>query len=276
MDTTEVTDVTEVLDIDFSVLIPRLITIAIIVAVMIVLLATIKDIVKKLHRKKDLSQEHETMVRVTSNILKGIIIALAAISILQVCGINVTGTVAGLGVASIIVSVALQDYIKDITCGMRIINDKFFLVDDVIEFNNMIGVVTELNMKSTKIQLISDGSIISISNRLIESCRTYPDLVPVTIEIPLPYELKPEEADKTLKRTEQLISEMENVNSARYDGLSSFGDSALMYKIVVYCDPRNKSFVSNAAHRCILDELLKDNISIPYNTYTIISDSQTS
>lgn len=259
--------------IDLSVLIPRLIAIAAIAGVMCIILLIIRGIVKKLKQKSDLTKEHATIIRIISNIIRGVVIALAAIAILQICGIDITGAVAGLGVAGIIVSFALQDYLKDIMSGIRIINDRYFVLDDVVEFNGDIGVVVEMNIKHTKIKLISDGSIVSISNHLIESCRKYPETIGVPVEIPLSYDLPPEEADRILNAAAEKIKEIENVTDTRYDGLINFQASAVLYKIIVFCNPKNKYMVSKNSYRCVFDELLKNKISIPYDTYTVISDN---
>ena len=258
--------------IDIDVLLPRLIAIATIIGIMCVLLLIVRWIVKELRKKSDLTKERATIIRIASNIIRGVVIALAAIAILQTCGINISGAVAGLGVAGIIVSFALQDYLKDIMSGIRIINDKYFMLDDVIEFNGNIGIVIEMNIKHTKIKLISDGSIISISNHLIESCRKYPEIIGVPVEIPLSYDLSPEIADKVLGEAAEKIKTIENVTDTRYDGLINFQASAVLYKIIVFCDQRNKYMVSKNSYRCVFDELLKNNISVPYDTYTIISD----
>lgn len=259
-------------DIDLKVLIPRLIAIAAIVAVMCVVLFIIRGIVKRLKQKDDLTKEHATMIRVISNIVKGVVVGLAFIAILQTCGINISGAVAGLGIAGIIVSFALQDYLKDIMSGMRIINARYFMLDDVIEFNNMTGIVIEVNIQHTKIKLISDGSIVSISNHLIESCRKYAEIIPVSIDVPLSYDLPPSEADRVLEEAAEKCAKIEGVERSRYDGLINFQPSSVLYKIIVYCDPRNKYMVSKNSYRCVYDELLKNDISIPYDTYTVISE----
>lgn len=259
-------------DIDFSALIPKAIGIVIVAVISIVLVKIIQGVAKKIRAKKELDKERNTMIRLVANTLKGVVIALAVISVLQICGVNVSGTVAGLGVAGIIVSFALQDYLKDIMSGMGIINDKFFMIGDVIEYDGEMGVVVQLSLKTTKIQLIKDDSIMTISNRLIDHCRKYPASFPVPIEVPLPYDVTPEQADISFRRIEKLLAEIEDVESARYDGLYSFGDSALIYRFVMKCDPRKKYFVSCRCHRCIYDELLKDNIAIPFNTVNVVNE----
>ena len=259
-------------NIDFSVLLPRLIAIAVIVGIMCVILLIVRGIVKRLRQKSDLTKENATIIRISSNIIKGVVVALAAIAILQTCGIDITGAVAGLGVAGIIVSFALQDYLKDIMSGMRIINDKYFMLDDVIEFNGNAGVVIEMNIKHTKIKLISDGSIVSISNHLIESCRKYPDTIPVAIDIPLSYDLPPARADEVLGSAAEAVKAADKIKEARYDGLINFQSSAVLYKIIIFCDPRDKYTASRTAYRIVFDKLLENGISVPYDTYTVISD----
>lgn len=262
-------------DIDFSVWIPRLISVAIIIVLALVLIRIVHGIIKKIRSRRSFDKERETMFRLVSNGIKGLIIALAVILILQICGVNVSGTVAGLGVAGIIVSFALQDFLKDIMSGMSIINEKFFMIGDVVEYNGLTGKVVELNLKTTKIQLLADDSIVSISNRLIDQIRKYPASVPVLIEIPLPYDVSPEQAEITLKKIGPELEKLENVDRVRYDGLYNFADSALVYRFAVFCNPLLRLSVGCAARRCIYDGLLKDGLSVPFNTYTIITEEET-
>ena len=264
------------LEINLSEILPHLIAVISIAAVVILLLIVIRNVEKSLKKKKELSQESETFLRIGSNILRGVIIAIALIAALQACGINVSGTVAGIGVAGIVASVGLQNYIKDIVSGIRIVNDKYFMINDIIEFDGMTGTVVEMNIHHTKIKLIKDGSIVSISNRLIESCRKFDQTVPVNIEIPLSYDLSPDEADKVLKVAAEKCRTLENVVDVRYDSLMCFRDSAVIYKIVAFCNPTVEYFVSNACYRCVYEELLKNGLSVPYNIYQIISDKKQS
>lgn len=258
-------------EINVSEIMPTLIAIIAIVAVVAVLLLIVRNVVKNIKRKQNLSQEGETFLRIISNIVRGVIIAVALIAVLQACGVNISATVAGIGIAGVVASMSLQNYIKDVVAGLRIVNDKYFMINDVIEFNGMSGIVVEMNIHHTKIKLI-DGSIVSLSNRLIESCRKYPQPWPIGIEIPLSYDVSPDDADKVLLEAAEKCRQLENVTDVRYDGLICFRDSSVLYKIVVFCPADKRYFVSKDCYRCVFDELNKNGLSIPYNTYHIIND----
>ena len=91
---------------------------------------------------------------------------------MQINGINVTSLVAGLGILSAIVGLALQDVIKDIVTGLRIVSEHYFGVGDVIMYEDIEGEVIELSIRSTTIRNINNDEITTISNRLFSKATT--------------------------------------------------------------------------------------------------------
>ena len=121
-----------------------------------------KGIVKKL-RDEDKRDGNKTVASFTSRILRVVIYIVAAFLILYVFGIDLSGLVTSLGVASAVVVLAAQDIAKDIMSGISIITDKPFLVGDWIAVGVNEGEVIEISFRSTKIKT-SDNTIVTIQN----------------------------------------------------------------------------------------------------------------
>ena len=75
---------------------------------------------------------------------------------------------AGVGIVSVIIGLAIQDALKDIIRGFSILSEEYFSVGDVVTYGDITGKVLVLGLKTTKIKDISTENIISIANRNIE------------------------------------------------------------------------------------------------------------
>lgn len=212
-------------------------------------------------------QDKKTLPHVLEKLISYIVVFLAALAVLQVNGINVTSLVASLGLASAIVGLALQDYLKDVIMGVHILTDKFFSVGDVVRYNGKDGIVISFNMKTTKIQSLDDFSILSVSNRKIDEIAKVTDFM--KINIPLSYDEDPQKVHSVLGGLTEKIKEIEEVKTAVYKGTFEFQDSSILYRINYYCDPKEKWGVWYKVMKIVQEGLAENNITIPYNQLDI-------
>ncbi|MBQ3353347.1 mechanosensitive ion channel family protein [Candidatus Saccharibacteria bacterium] len=182
--------------------------------------------------------------------------------ILQIYGVNVTSMLAGVGIASIVIGFALQDAMKDIFRGFEIISDGYYEIGDVIKYNDNLGQVLSIGLRTTKLQDINTMNIVSIANRNIDKVEV--DQGYIYLPIPLPYELKIEKAEEIIQEIIKKLTHHETINNVKYQGISEMGDSALQYQIVITCDPMNRLQVRRDAVRTIMTTLEEHKISVPY------------
>lgn len=218
-----------------------------------------KDI--KTHKKK------KTYLRLFNNILKYLLLIIVSVLVLQVNGVNVNSIIASLGLMSVIVGFALQDALKDIIMGINIVIDNYFSVGDVLKIEDIEGKVLEIGLKSTRLKDINNGNIFVISNRNISKALNISEQL--DIDIPLPYEEKITRIEEIINIIIQEISKLENIIKIEYKGLNEFADSAIYYKIRIYCKPEVKPQVKRSANGIIKMELDKNNINIPYKQIDI-------
>lgn len=231
----------------------------------ILFLRFLTKINKKYLTKHEDNSQMNGLVKVSFQVVKTIIIACAILMVLEINGINVTSLVAGLGLASAAVGLALQDFLKDSIMGAHIVSDHFFSVGDTVKYNDLVGVIENFNMKTTKIRILVDNSVLSICNRNISEITKLSDIAKVDIDLPLAYEEDFERVDVVLNTIIKKIGEMDNVQDAQYLGTDAFLDSAIVYKLRFYC-PRSEMYdLRRLALRIIQIELRDNNMSIPYN-----------
>jgi small conductance mechanosensitive channel len=80
------------------------------------------------------------------------IAAIGAVFALAQIGIDVTGLVAGLGLAGIILGFALQDIVKNLTAGILLLVQQPFKIGDAIEIGGYAGTVTEIDIRATSLK----------------------------------------------------------------------------------------------------------------------------
>lgn len=217
---------------------------------------------KILGKKKYNHKKRTTYIKLFSSIFRYSIILLVLMFILRIYGIDITSILAGLGVASVIAGLALQDALKDIIMGFNILVDGYFVVGDVVKFDDVEGKILEIGLKSTKMQDINNGNIYVLANRNIS--KSLVKSTQLDIDIPVSYNEKIENIESILDIIIDKIKTIKGVDKVEYRGLQKFGDSAIYYKIRIQAKPELQPQIKRDANKEIKLELDKNNIEIPY------------
>jgi len=236
------------------------ISLAIVVAAVI-----IWQLLKRVKKKWAKNNEtHSTAAQVAFDIARFLFFFLVIVVLLQINGIDVSALITGLGVVSVIIGLALQDFLKDIIMGVHILSDKFFQVGDVVRYNGVEGTVISFNVRTTKLKLVDYNEILTISNRNITEIMVLSDLF--DLDLGLPYYVDSDQIHETLEELTRRIAKLENVKDARYKGVQNFNDSSVTYRIRYWTFPDSRrADVRRAALRVIQDGLKEAGIPFPYN-----------
>ncbi|MBQ7566636.1 MAG: mechanosensitive ion channel family protein [Oscillospiraceae bacterium] len=243
---------------------------AVIVVAAVVLWRIVHYAVKRVHAKHGrdgLQGTAGTAVSVIYSVLRGLLIVVVILVVLHINGVNVTSMVAGLGIIGAIVGLAFQDLLKDIIMGIRLVSDDFFKVGDVIEYEGGEGQVVSFNLRSTKIRMLDDASIVTISNRNISDIKKRSHLI--LLNIPLPYEEDYRKIHEVLGTVATEIARLDGVERCEYKGTQRFDDSAIIYRINLFCPPERKWPMWRAAHKILQERLDEAGLRIPYQQIDI-------
>lgn len=216
---------------------------------------------------KKLNNKSRTYLRLFNSILRYIFIVLTLLIILQINGIDVSSLLAGVGIAGVIVGLAIQDALKDIIRGFSLISDNYFSVGDVVSYGDIVGKVLVLGIKSTKIQDIATDNIISIANRNIEQIEVVS--TSLYVKFPMPYEVPVDRAESVISEIVEEINKITDVNETIYKGVAELADSSILYLLKITCTPDRRLQVRRDSLRCILKTLENNNIQVPYNQLDI-------
>ena len=240
------------------------------IIIYIILGVIIYKLLKKLIQtktKKLKKKRQKTLQKLILNILKYVISIIVIAGSLKIIGINISAILAGLGIISVILSLALKDVMQDILSGISIVFEEQFDIGDYIEINGFEGTVIDLGIKSTKLKNYQN-TVKIISNRTITEVTNYSKANPnLVIDVPIPYEITNKLADKVIdkiiKRSEK---ELQNISGTiELWGINKFNDSSIEYRLLVPVKIDKQFQTKRQINKIIKEEFDKENISIPYN-----------
>lgn len=240
----------------------------IIVIVGTILFKIIKNALRKImsHGKEGFEiKRRNTIVELLNNIIKYFIYILMAIFILNIYGVDTKSIIASLGVAGVILGFALQSTVEDLISGISIIMENYFVIGDIITYDNFTGEVIEMSLKSTKIRK-ANGEVYVIANRNINSVINLSQhKAGVQINIPTAYEENTEKVEKVLNQVLEEIKKMPNVyKETKYLGIQEMENSSINYAIMIYCRSESQWQIKRDTLRLIKLAYEKENIKIPY------------
>ena len=111
-----------------------------------------------------------SVLRLARRVIDGLILFIGLLFTLHHFGINLTATLAGLGVGGIAVALAAQKTLENVIAGVSLIVDQAVRVGDFLNFGDIQGTVVEVGLRSTRIRTV-DRTIVSFPNGQIANMR---------------------------------------------------------------------------------------------------------
>lgn len=238
-----------------------------IIVLSVVIWNNLKRIFTKHIKKSDKANFSSVTWQLTLNGFKYIIGFVVIIIVMQINGINVTSIAAGVGVISVVIGFALQDYLNDWVMGLSIVWEGYFSVGDVVKYQDWVGQVTKFNFKMTKIVDINTGDIVVVSNRHLS------EIVILSkwfdYDIPASYEVDKENMDEVMEKIAQRISQIKSVSESVYLGTQAFEASSILYRIRIFCHPEARNAIKREANGIVQEIYQEQALSIPYDQIDI-------
>ena len=243
----------------------------VVILISVILYKAVEYLLNRSEKKGELaiftSNKKKTYLKLMKSIIRNIFIIVTFLIVLQVNGVNVNSALTGVGILGVIFGLAIQDWLKDIIRGSSILSDSYFEVGNIVKYKDIEGKVLVIGLKTTKIQELSTGNVVSIANRNIEEIAVVSEFV--YVKVPMPYEVDLEKAEKAIKEIIKLIKRNANVNDCEYLGVTELADSSIDYLLKINCNQQFKLQVRRDALRSILIGLEKNKIKVPYTQIDI-------
>ena len=155
-------------------------------ALLVITAGSLLRIIFQFLRKNDklTKKMSKAVLDLLGNLVKWLMIIVIACLILTLFGVNTTAILAGLGIAALVIGLALTSLIEDIVAGFFIIAEKTFDVGDIIVVDGFRGTVVTIGIRSTKIADVGNnvltirnssiGSLINLTDRQSCAAITFP------------------------------------------------------------------------------------------------------
>jgi MscS family membrane protein len=119
----------------------------------------------RLDRMLDVRQRMtgRSMIYLARRVVNVLVIAFAAIVVLDNWDIKMTTIIAGLGVGGIAVALAAQQTIANVFGGVSVISDSPVMIGDFGNFGGVLGTVEEIGMRSARVRTLN-RTVVSIPN----------------------------------------------------------------------------------------------------------------
>ena len=114
-------------------------------------------------KEKSDKEIDDASVKMIIRFVKAVIYIIAGFMIMADLGYDLSGIITGLGLGSVVLTLAAQDTIKNLLGGFMIFMDKPFKTGDYIKYDKYEGTVEDMTFRSTRLRTV-ENSIAQIPN----------------------------------------------------------------------------------------------------------------
>jgi MscS family membrane protein len=100
---------------------------------------------------------------IARRLLRGAILTAGILAALAVFGVNLTATLAGLGIGGIALAFAAQKSLENLFGGLVVLSDKVIRVGDLVRIGTAIGEIEDVTLHATRMRAF-DRSVVTIPN----------------------------------------------------------------------------------------------------------------
>lgn len=226
------------------------------------------------------------MTSLAQNAVRGLILVLGALVLLDTLGVRITSLIAALGIGSLAVALALQDTLSNLFAGAYIILSRNIRTGDYIKVDSGVeGYVVDIGWRATTIRPFDNNIVIMPNSKLSQSVVTNCNLPEPWMQLAIPvnvsYDTDIEKLERVLleegKRAVQEVPGMLTDFEPVVRFMPGFGDFSLnfvfVFRVKQYVD---QYFVQHELRKRILKRFRQEGIEIPFPIHTVrISTNQT-
>ena len=226
------------------------------------LIRIVNRTLKKILENSKLEKAAHSLIR---TLVKTVLYVLLALVLASSIGIDVTGIVALASVASLAISLALQNMLANVIGGFTLLYTHPFSSGDYVEIAGQSGTVMEVGIAYTRLTT-PDNKLVSIPNSAVVSAEivnyTVTGTRRVDVNVTAGYSADPDEVVKALLEAAQ--DDRVLADPAPFAALTAYGESAISYTVRVWVKTEDYWDVYNKVNRQIIDSFRAKNIEMTY------------
>lgn len=238
-------------------------------------LTTNNKVINRLKEKMNPDVE-DSMFRIILKCIRGLIYVIAGFLCITELGYDLNGLVAGLGIGSVVITLAAQDTAKNLFGGLVIFMDKPFTIGDWIEIDKYEGTVEDITFRSTRIRTF-ENSVVNIPNAVLanESIINWSRMEKRRNKVNLCLELDTpiEKIQKVQDRIKNMLMERDKIIDdtiiVRFDNITDNGINLLICSYTDSVDYASFLHEKEKINFKIMQILKEENVELAYDTKTV-------
>lgn len=208
--------------------------------------------------ERDRKLRASTLISLIDSIFKIVMWLIIILLVFRELGIlkALTPLFAGAGIASIIIGLGTQAFIRDFISGLFIVAENQYRVGDVVEIGGGVGIgivegtITRISMRTTTIRdadgaihVIPNGGIMRAANKTLASAK-------VNIEVKLPLDADIDDFERSVNDMGQALSREEKwhkkiLESPHFHGVLKFDESHIITEVRAKTVPAEQWHISS-------------------------------
>lgn len=212
----------------------------------------------------------ETVCLLLKNAMKYICVVIFVYYGLAQFGVDTRTLLASAGILSLMISFGAKDLVSDIIAGFFTLLEGSYKVGDFITVGSWYGTVTEIGLRTTKVSFFGDTKVFNNSS-LRDIVNSDGKVTRMVLNPPVSYS---EDLLKLEAILEEELPKMTDkipglIKPPQYEGVESFGDSAINLRIAIYVAPELRYPALRALNREVKLMLDRRGIEIPYSQIVV-------
>jgi small conductance mechanosensitive channel len=219
---------------------------------------------KAAHRWFEKHKLEPQINQLLTQLVRLVVFGLFGIMALGQMGVQITPLLAGIGVAGVGLSLAMQSVLGNLVAGLNIIFTKPFTVGEYIELLGVYGQVQEISVFSTTL-LHADNSRVVVPNRKIvgEILHNYGKIRQMNLSVGVAYDADIKFAIATIKailgQNAKVLKEPEPVV-----GVSSLAHSSVVISVMPWVAVPDFFVAQTEVNEAIIEQFAQQKINIPF------------
>ena len=226
------------------------------------LIRIVNRTLKKILENSKLEKAAHSLIK---TLVKTVLYVLLALILASSIGIDVTGIVALASVASLAISLALQNMLANVIGGFTLLYTHPFSSGDYVEIAGQSGTVQEVGIAYTRLTT-PDNKLVSIPNSAVVAAEivnyTVTGTRRVEVNVTAAYSADPDVVVAALLEAAQDSRML--TDPAPFAALTAYGDSAISYTVRVWTKTEDYWDVYNKINRSIIDTFRERGIEMTY------------
>ncbi len=245
-----------------SLTVDRLLPAVVLIVVGVLAIRCIRALTDRALNKSKLERAAHSMIK---SLLTVVLYLLLGLMVMARLGIDVTGAIALASVASLAISLALQDALANVIGGFSLLTTRPFKAGDYVEAAGHAGVVINVDMIYTHLRT-PDGKLVSVPNSTMSASQILNYSATgqrrVEIIVSASYDAPMDQVLAALRRAAMVETALED--PAVFAAVQNFGDSAIEYVLHVWTTPEDFWDTTFMVKQRIKEEFDAANIEMTY------------